>query len=491
MASFVDIIVRLRFEARSSELIHGIHQECLEIRLRTAARRNGVDGRERQHGMLHLQLLREIGLVARAQAVTREPAVEIETHAALRARRRFRGGLRHRCSHTRTRRFGRAKQLLDELLAREQRRTVDPRHAAGPAFHIGRIKQILAERRRGPRERRGVAIRHAEAPNRTDDERHRRTDQHAAIALVPERRRKQQSAQRSGNIVTTRAKMRGDVVELRGIGRVGHELAPHFRRHEMRRLWLAEQNVEHRVAIERAAVAEHGLHAVVVLRRPRDELPGIGVDGPARVGARRLGDVLLRVLPFAEREQLHDLAREVLVRLALAIARAVEIEQHRRIFRHLVQHCREIAERVAPQERILLGHHLGLRHLVLTRREMVMPEQRHALRDRRRRDQHLAHPPRAQFVVMPAARTLRVAALIGRPGVALGARRQRLGAPGGQLRDGLGAGGGQHAVDGFGAREADVRREVGAGRCEARADQQMPRVVSVEQLGFDGRRHRR
>ena len=46
---------------------------------------------------------------------------------------------------------------------------------------------------------------------------------------------------------------------------------------------------------------------------------------------------LSRVVALAEREELHHLAREVLVRLRLAVLSGVEIDEHRRILRRLVQ----------------------------------------------------------------------------------------------------------------------------------------------------------
>jgi hypothetical protein len=70
-------------------------------------------------------------------------------------------------------------------------------------------------------------------------------------------------------------------------------------------------------------------------------------------------------VPFAEREQLHHFTREVFVGLALAIARAIQVLQHRRIFRDVVQQLAEIAERVTAQQHVLLRHLLRILDLVL------------------------------------------------------------------------------------------------------------------------------
>jgi len=69
--------------------------------------------------------------------------------------------------------------------------------------------------------------------------------------------------------------------------------------------------------------------------------------------------------------------------------------QHRRVLRDAVQHRAEVAERLAPQQRVLGGHRLRERHLVLPGREVAVPEQRHPLGERRRRHDHLVEPCRA------------------------------------------------------------------------------------------------
>ena len=62
------------------------------------------------------------------------------------------------------------------------------------------------------------------------------------------------------------------------------------------------------------------------------KLARIRIHAPAGEGARHFLDVLLAVIAFAKREQLHHFTRKIFVRGAFAILRAVEINQHRRIF---------------------------------------------------------------------------------------------------------------------------------------------------------------
>ena len=107
--------------------------------------------------------------------------------------------------------------------------------------------------------------------------------------------------------------------------------------------------------------------------------------------------VLLAVVTFAEREELHHLAREVFVGMAAAVLHGVELDQHRRVLARpraaACRSCRSALARSVAFWRYISG---GEPHLLLAGGEMVVPEERHPLGQRRRRDQHLAQPPRAQ-----------------------------------------------------------------------------------------------
>src|SRR5262245_9503398 len=135
--------------------------------------------------------------------------------------------------------------------------------------------------------------------------------------------------------------------------------------------------------------------------RPPLELAGLRLDRPAGEGARGLADVALSVVALAEREELHHLAREVLVRLALAIGRRIEVDHHRRVLRDGVQKLAEIPHRVPPEEQVLAVHQVRVAHLLLARREMAVPEKGHPLAERRRRVEHLLDPPRAEVEAAP------------------------------------------------------------------------------------------
>ena len=145
-------------------------------------------------------------------------------------------------------------------------------------------------------------------------------------------------------------------------------------------------------------LAEDRLFAVVVQSRAERERAGLAIDAPAGECARRFLDVLFAVVALSQREKLHHFTREILVRRAFAVLRVVEIDDHRGILRHRVQKGREAAHRVCAKHRVLREHQPRIAHLLLARNEMVVPEQRHSFGERRRRDEHFANPPSAQFV---------------------------------------------------------------------------------------------
>ena len=135
------------------------------------------------------------------------------------------------------------------------------------------------------------------------------------------------------------------------------------------------------------------------------------VDAPAGEGARRFLDVAFAVVTFAEREQLHHFTREIFVWLALAVGRGVEINNHRRVFGGGMQQVAEIAQGMLTQQHVLAVHQLRRAHFLHARYKVVVPEQGHALGQRRRCLQNLGHPPGFEFEVAQRLALLKGAAL--------------------------------------------------------------------------------
>ena len=118
------------------------------------------------------------------------------------------------------------------------------------------------------------------------------------------------------------------------------------------------------------------------------------VEIPTGERARAFAHVLLGVVADAHREQLHDLAREVLVRRALHVVLRVEEVQHRRSSgRPAIVSSRRLPVALPLEQIDLLQHLAVVAHLVLVRREVAVPEQRHLLFHRVRRLQHPVRPP--------------------------------------------------------------------------------------------------
>jgi|GEM_PF-5203976 len=132
-------------------------------------------------------------------------------------------------------------------------------------------------------------------------------------------------------------------------------------------------------------------------RRPQPEAEFTRLHAPAGERPGRFLDVGLAVAAvlraFAEREKLHHLAGEIFVWRLLAAVGAVEINEHRRVFGYGMQQTAEIAQRFAPEQQVLAPHAERAHDLALRRREVVVPEQRHAFGQRCRRVEHFAHPP--------------------------------------------------------------------------------------------------
>ena len=111
----------------------------------------------------------------------------------------------------------------------------------------------------------------------------------------------------------------------------------------------------------------------------------------------------------ADREQLHDLAAEVLLRSRLAVALAIEPHQYRGILRHLQQEVAIVTEGVLAEELDLAlrpAQHAGLvrehlgrlcgagvgDQLAVGGGKVVVPEQRHLLLQRAPRVGHAEQP---------------------------------------------------------------------------------------------------
>jgi hypothetical protein len=129
------------------------------------------------------------------------------------------------------------------------------------------------------------------------------------------------------------------------------------------------------------------------------------IEAEPRERARDLADVGLHVVSLAEREQLEQLAREVLVRPSLHVAMGVEVAQQDRVGEAGLEQPREAAAGLGAEQRVLVPHAVDvLADALEGGDEVVVPEQRHALGERRRRRDHLRVPPRLELLQLRAPR---------------------------------------------------------------------------------------
>src|SRR5262249_18824748 len=105
----------------------------------------------------------------------------------------------------------------------------------------------------------------------------------------------------------------------------------------------------------------------------------------------------LCVVPFTQREQFHDLTREIFIRMFLAALRLVEPDQHGWIFADLDKHLQPIASRNAAEQFILTPHVVSVPHFLRAGSEVSVPEKSHLLLQRPRSFHHPLQPPTAQF----------------------------------------------------------------------------------------------
>ena len=97
---------------------------------------------------------------------------------------------------------------------------------------------------------------------------------------------------------------------------------------------MREAQVDHVMAVQIGRLAKKRFGRVVMLARvePVFIIPHM----PAGEGARRLLDVVFRVISLAKAEKLHDLARKIFIRMPLAICVAIQPNEHGHILRHAV-----------------------------------------------------------------------------------------------------------------------------------------------------------
>src|SRR5262249_43288332 len=152
------------------------------------------------------------------------------------------------------------------------------------------------------------------------DKFHRALDPLAVGVFGEEMPRPQQSTHEPSDIIITLTEGISQRLQ-KGVGRLvrfADEEAVELPDQEARRGGPVENGGDDIVAVQVAGPAQDSLLPIIVQLRLEGEVLAAGV--PAGEGTGGLADVLFRVVTDTEAEQLHHLARVVLVRLTLDIA---------------------------------------------------------------------------------------------------------------------------------------------------------------------------
>ena len=139
---------------------------------------------------------------------------------------------------------------------------------------------------------------------------------------------------------------------------------------------------------------EDPLHPAVVALGVVAEALGLVVEGEAGEGARRLAHVALGVAVVdAQREELEQLAGEVLVGRALLGVGEAQEQLHRAVLRDRPGQVAEAPQRAAPQGPVLDQHQPRVAHVAVRGGEVVVPVEGHPLDQRVARPHRPVEPP--------------------------------------------------------------------------------------------------
>ena len=316
-------------------------------------------------------------------------------------------------------------QGLRELQAGEVLPARQPRKAVVPAVHVRRVEQRHAHVREEVAERGaiGPGFERADGVERVLARvLHRARLGGVAVELVVEEHGAQEIAHQEAVGDEGDGQLVEQGLRRRRIREVLPELVRDEARHRERAVGVAvgEEDVDH-VLRGRQQVARAVLDPEVAarlealpgkdrLRSPiearRDEEAGVVVaHDEARQCARHLGHIGLRVvvgaiqIDDAEREELHQLARVVLVGLAGAVPAPVEELEHRRVLGDLVDERLQRAEPVEAERPVLVRHPEVVLDGTRAGGEVVVPEETHLLLEPARRGlHHPLDPPRLDLL---------------------------------------------------------------------------------------------
>ena len=233
-------------------------------------------------------------------------------------------------------------------------------------------------------------------PVRADDQFHGPLDASAAVRCKVEIAAEEQRFEKGADLESLVLEQGSELPNVLVFEVFVDKMAIELGSDEIGRLIFRENQVDQFHTIERSAVPQEDLFSRIVLVRIDGELEAGNV--PSREGACCLLHIPLPVVADAEREELHDLAREVLVGPFTRVHAGIQKHEHGRVLSHGDQQFAEVPAALLT-ERVQLKEHLSvIADLVFVGCEVSMPEQGETLAQRVFAGQHALGPPIADAV---------------------------------------------------------------------------------------------
>ena len=270
----------------------------------------------------------------------------------------------------------------------------DPGPPARPAADVGRIEQVLAQPPAplGQHGRARRRVEHLEGPHRAHDIVNRAGDAPAQIGDVEEQPRPKHRRDAPANVQFVRPKSSGERLDRAFVNRpLAEELVAQPPGQPPGRRGMVQEQRRQAVGVECGRAAEDGRGARVVPRGNEPKL--ITHEPPAGQDAGRLLDIVLGIGTDTEREELHQLAGQVLIGLAPGVIGRVQPDEQGRVAEHRPQERSERGPAERAQGLVLPPHQRHVVDLAVAGGEVAMPQEREALRQRVRAEEHAVDPP--------------------------------------------------------------------------------------------------
>ena len=300
-----------------------------------------------------------------------------------------------------------------EIDAAHQGAAVNPLGTGVPAFHAGRVQQVLTHIARLPGQVADAGSGELGAAHQSQ-----RTHNHFSGALqasepglLEEFGVKQHPEHRANVVIrfdkSIGQKINGGLIAGRGyrpsrdLSLVGDEEIVEVAGDELGSCRLAANDVDDVFAVKCAGFAQESLFSVVVVlilifKEPVSPADGaarkLGADGPTGESPGTLPNVNLGIVANAHAEQLQQLTTPIFVDGIGRVFAVVQPVNHRRVFGQLQQQLLVVAHALVPEQHDHVVDFVVVVHLGHARGEHLVPEQGHFFGQGLTGVQHGPHP---------------------------------------------------------------------------------------------------